>query len=561
MSDRFDELWTDFLEGELHEEGFAELDRLLASDEQLRRRAADAYEEHRLLGMVMQESDDEFEAFVGDTLDAVHAEREDYARRIVERMRDPTHVRGTTRRRRWLGYVLVATATLCVALVGQWLFVRSRTAPPDEPLVVTPVQRPINYVATLVRAEKCRWSKVSGGPPVEGSRLAVGELRLEAGVAVIRFDAGASAVLSGPAELRIDSPDTATLSSGRVTLRAPQEAAGFALTTLASDFVDLGTEFAVSVEKSGATELHVHEGAVEVHRRGRQDDEGKLIEEGQALRFATPEAESAEPIALSAPRFGALLAEASSRRDRGRLLAYEGFDYDSETEQNANGGFGWSSHWHRGRLGGEDLLCVAPEQSLHGPAQLESPQGGSLACDKPPRRYSQYKRQVQHAVDLSADGIRYLSFLVRPTAERPDAERATANFVWMSNESPSVRVSFGVLASGHAFVYARCGGNSLADEPLRVGETYLFVGKMVTSAIGSDQLFLKVFESDDTIDPREPETWTVVGRPTELDASLDAVHVMLPAPSGCELDEIRIGTTWESVTPFRPTEDESVNEP
>jgi anti-sigma factor RsiW len=39
--ERFDELWTDFLEGELDAAGFDELEQLLASDPALARRAAD----------------------------------------------------------------------------------------------------------------------------------------------------------------------------------------------------------------------------------------------------------------------------------------------------------------------------------------------------------------------------------------------------------------------------------------------------------------------------------------------------------------------------------------
>ena len=50
MSHQFEELWTRFLEGELEEDGFASLQNLLASDQDLLRHAGDLYEEHRLLG-------------------------------------------------------------------------------------------------------------------------------------------------------------------------------------------------------------------------------------------------------------------------------------------------------------------------------------------------------------------------------------------------------------------------------------------------------------------------------------------------------------------------------
>jgi hypothetical protein len=53
--ERFEILWTDYLEGVLDPAGMAVLDALLAADERLVARAADLYQTHRQLGLLVGE--------------------------------------------------------------------------------------------------------------------------------------------------------------------------------------------------------------------------------------------------------------------------------------------------------------------------------------------------------------------------------------------------------------------------------------------------------------------------------------------------------------------------
>lgn len=66
--ERFAELWTDYLEGDLTDAGQAELRELLASEDRLRARAADLFQTHRLLGFALQDNAAVGEAFVQSTL-------------------------------------------------------------------------------------------------------------------------------------------------------------------------------------------------------------------------------------------------------------------------------------------------------------------------------------------------------------------------------------------------------------------------------------------------------------------------------------------------------------
>jgi len=66
--ERFEQLWTDFLEGDLAPEGMAELQRLLAEHPQLQAQAADLLQTHRLLGFSIQDGEASQNKFTRSTL-------------------------------------------------------------------------------------------------------------------------------------------------------------------------------------------------------------------------------------------------------------------------------------------------------------------------------------------------------------------------------------------------------------------------------------------------------------------------------------------------------------
>jgi len=142
---------------------------------------------------------------------------------------------------------------------------------------------PADGVATLLFADNCRWRIGEG--PAEGQRLSASRLQLEQGLAILRFDGGAAVVLEGPADLDVESRGCARLNAGRLTVRAPKEAAGFTVRSPASDVVDLGTEFAIMVERGGATEVHVLEGEVSYSKPGAPMEAAELPGAENAVRL------------------------------------------------------------------------------------------------------------------------------------------------------------------------------------------------------------------------------------------------------------------------------------
>lgn len=119
------------------------------------------------------------------------------------------------------------------------------------------------FIATLRESTAAVWHQ--GADPLEvGGRVAAGALRLAVGRADLVLDSGVRLVIEGPADLSLQSPDAAFLQTGKVAVFVPEHAIGFTLTTPTSKLVDQGTEFGVVAEDSGATEVHVFKGQVDL---------------------------------------------------------------------------------------------------------------------------------------------------------------------------------------------------------------------------------------------------------------------------------------------------------
>ncbi len=179
---------------------------------------------------------------------------------------------------------------LLTASLLPWFFVQATTP---------------HYVATLIAGESCQWSGTSDLR--EGGRIAAGPLHLQSGKAVMRFDGGALMLLQGEAEVELRSRSQAVLHSGHLIVKAEDQAAGFLLDTPSSRVVDLGTEFAVNVDESGATEVHVLEGLISYTQPSRSSSvvatDEVLLAAGNAVRFGSRDKQAVQSIALQSTRF------------------------------------------------------------------------------------------------------------------------------------------------------------------------------------------------------------------------------------------------------------------
>jgi len=156
---------------------------------------------------------------------------------------------GPRRRTKWwltiAAYAAVAVAASLAALLVAHRF------PGGSPRPASGIQAaPAEYLATLVRLSDCVWEP---GQPARfaGMRLSAGEFRLVAGLIEVAFDNGPVLIVEGPAQLRIESRALAVLSLGKAVLKSDETAESFTLRTPWSTLLDVGTEYAVSVEHMG----------------------------------------------------------------------------------------------------------------------------------------------------------------------------------------------------------------------------------------------------------------------------------------------------------------------
>jgi hypothetical protein len=197
------------------------------------------------------------------------------------------------KRRRWRALGLGLTAALAASL----LFAAFKFSQPsvDESEFLSPY-RPTperiaafqttdgSAVAVLSRTSEARWS--DGRPRDVGAPVRAGKIDLASGFIQLEFLSGASVVVEGPARLELLSTKLIVCNRGKLRAYVPPQAKGFMVDTPQHRTVDLGTEFAVSVDDRNVTDIHVLEGVVEVFtlKGEHASSEARRLVAGDAVR-------------------------------------------------------------------------------------------------------------------------------------------------------------------------------------------------------------------------------------------------------------------------------------
>lgn len=442
------------------------------------------------------------------------------------------------------GWPLAAVATIA-ALLAVFAF-RSSPAPQTD-------------VATMLLAEKCEWE--GAGPVQEGRRLAAGPLRLRQGLAVLRFDGGAELIMRGASEVELQSAAQARLVRGEVTVRAPEEAAGFKLLTPARELIDLGTEFAVKVEPSGATELHVIEGEVAVNPGAAHARRGEVLPAGKAVRFDQADAAVPHEVPMRADRFEEIVRSARPGARAELMLAYEGFAYPPGRLPLAEGkaGLGWRGSWRTATEGeayreGEepvsDLSIVGDNAALPWPLPAGPP--GKLEI---PTGTRSIVRALARPIALDRDGVTYFSFVVREPDLASDLnprQYAGVRLIFRSSTTSSGDLlSFGPSRLRKPAIRTGDGRNFPGPTPIARDQTTLWIGKIIARRQGDDEIFFSVYGERDTFGFTEPATWQAASRGVRREGRLDLVLISTQLSAPCAVDELRIGPTWRSIAPMQ----------
>lgn len=462
------------------------------------------------------------------------------------------------------GYTIVAALTVLATGLLLYLYISWPGGPPPVPTpqrletATNEAALASDFFATLVFADNCRWADAAV-PLVEGQRLAKGEIHLVEGLAMVRFDGGATAVLSGDVRLVLESRGSLRLYHGRLTVQAPDEAVGFTVRTPVRDLVDLGTEFAVEVDRGGATELHVLDGAVETRRPHGQPGSGQLIRGGEAVRFEIG-ISPPHSVTVNAKPLQELLREAKPKSREDLLKVYEGFQYElgSLPVDQANGRWGWRGPWRlrteaEGSLREPDSTTdmLIAFQKLAVPWPIRGGRAGML--EMPPG--DNYRlRSLDQPIDLAKDAVYYVSMMIgeeAPANSTPRALHQSAARLTLRSSADywGDRVSFALPCTRKPHIevadFIRFTGSPISER-----QSLLWTAKIIARRQSEDEIYFRLYQEGDSLDIVEPAEWSIVSRGVRSDAKLDLLMLTNTGLTRRWFDELRIGTSWRAVVPI-----------
>lgn len=239
---------------------------------------------------------------------------------------------------------------------------------------------------------------------------------------------------------------------------------------------------------------------------------------------------------------------------RAVLDDYDSFDYSGATALAGQaGGTGWQNGWFQ-TVGSQPNALSNDGVSLSYPVPFEAPYitpatTGSRVDTGGLSAIASTSRFLANTIPLNVDGTtRYVSALFRKNSIN-SASSSDSILLEFVDSVGNRRFGVGIEgASDHPWLNAN-GSTSASGPAVTDGDTYFMVAKIVTSALGSDQAFLKVFGTGygTQVPVAEPTSWDASA--SEMSSAiLDRIRVRIDqgntAATPGEIDEIRVATTW-----------------
>jgi hypothetical protein len=226
--------------------------------------------------------------------------------------------------------------------------------------------------------------------------------------------------------------------------------------------------------------------------------------------------------------------------------AYEGFVYPTGSLGGQNGGSGFFTAW-----AGTYPGLVFGDQGLNYPTSMNLIGTGGRT-ETPVNTYGENSPSGQRQIAPSlapvftSDSTRYFSYLLRTSG-------TGFSYLQMRDSAQNTRFEVGIT-SNNAYS-ARIGGGTAtlsADNAYLANTTVLLVAKLVTQASGDDTISLNWYANGDSVPSTEPETWNLVHSfDNASPARNDRLLIQSSRFTAASFDEIRVGTTWESVVPVQ----------
>ena len=191
-------------------------------------------------------------------------------------------------RRWWIGSLAAAAAivALCVTMWSIWATADKGSSSQS----IAMRSGPVGTVTTMRDVQR----GPTGEPLIAGQTLNQGAVSLNAGSMQLVTTAGVTLTFDGPGEFEMIDPMHAFVRRGTMIAIAPADVTGFTIQTQRLRIRDLGTEFGVHVDESGAIDLEVLDGRVEVVTldTGGQAIAQRVLTRWQAVRFDPDQSDS-----------------------------------------------------------------------------------------------------------------------------------------------------------------------------------------------------------------------------------------------------------------------------
>ena len=298
------------------------------------------------------------------------------------------------------------------------------------------------------------------------------------------------------------------------------------------------------------------EGAVRVdpNHKNEQFAESIIIQEGQARRLKDNKSDEIE-----------LLPENFKREVPGdsktplalqqELRVYDSFYpaalKDPETASEwQNAGTGWKSPWTKAKNSSEPAAGESQPGKSLSRTQLAESQLGLIEL----RDGSMAWRALEKPIRMDTNAIYYLSFYLQKNNSGPNIkDEQFGNLSLQTSKvlAHSRKILFGMSSEGYATLQADMQIVEQAP-PLQTGKPYFIVAKIVASKNAPDQVFMRVLSETETIPKREPPVWTCVSTPFHDSNTWDLVRLHVGTKGNYLFDELRIGSSWDSVVDSNP---------
>lgn len=197
-----------------------------------------------------------------------------------------THVAFRSRHRRKAArrkFLSAAASLAACVLIGAWIATAFPSADEPEPQRVA-VGDASDFVVHIDRvSDDCVWRV--GHAETQARAFGVNDvLHVTSGRLAVRYAHGTQLFLESPAVFRFVTPLHGKIISGYIKAIVPEEAKGFTVATPQANVIDLGTEFGVSVNTNGTTDVIVYRGEVDIDYLS-PDTKAQRLTMGEAVRL------------------------------------------------------------------------------------------------------------------------------------------------------------------------------------------------------------------------------------------------------------------------------------